>query len=279
VSATSPNPPNRRRKVRYALALPVDITVLRSGVPDAIPGRTLDLGEGGLAAILAGELRAGDSVGIEIKLQGTPEPLLAMAIVRHQHELRCGLEFQHLSLDQRELIRDLSLRGVPLRNTEPARVRIAEPAATVPANARPVTPLIRFRRWLGITAAAIFLVAAVAGWHWYRGWQELESHIDQQPVSETSVAQVPPSEVEHLVVHKVDPVYPEDAKRANLQGVVVLATVIGSDGNVERVSPVSGPDVLASAAMEAVRWWRFQPYLVNGKPVPIETMLAVDFRL
>jgi TonB family protein len=278
VSAASPNPPtsNRRRRTRYAIALPVDITVLRSGVPDAIPGRTVDFGEGGMAAILAGELRTGDTVGIELKLQGTPEPLLAKAVVRHHHELRCGMEFQHLSLDQREIIRDWSIRGVPLRSVAPLRPPVMEPAATL---ANPPTPRKRIRRWLGITAALIFLIAAVAGWQWYRGWQELESHIDQQTASESSVERVPPAEVERLVVHKVDPVYPEDAKRANLQGVVVLATVIGRDGNVEKVRPVSGPDVLASAAMDAVRWWRFQPYLVNGKPVEIEIMVAVDFRL
>jgi TonB family protein len=278
VSASSPNPPtNRRKKVRYAIALPVDITVLRSGVPDAIPGRTVDFGEGGMAAILAGELRTGDTVGIELKLLGTPEPLLAKAVVRHHHELRCGMEFQQLSLDQREIIRDWSIRGVPLRSVAPLRPAIMEPAATV--DPIPVTPRKRIRRWLGITAVLIFLIAAVGGWQWYRGWQELESHIDQQAASEVSVERVPASEVEHLVVHKVDPVYPEDAKRANLQGVVVLATVIGRDGNVEKLRPVSGPDVLASAAMDAVRWWRFQPYLINGKPVEIETMVAVDFRL
>lgn len=278
MSAASPNPPtsNRRRRTRYAIALPVDITVLRSGVPDAIPGRTVDFGEGGMAAILAGELRTGDTVGIELKLQGTPEPLLAKAVVRHHHELRCGMEFQQLSLEQREIIRDWSIRGVPLRSVAPLRPPVIEPAATL---ANPPIPRKRIRRWLGITAALIFLIAAVAGWQWYRGWQELESHIDPQTASEASVERVPPSEVEHLVVHKVDPVYPEDAKRANLQGVVVLATVIGRDGNVEKVRPVSGPDVLASAAMDAVRWWRFQPYLVNGKPVEIETMVAVDFRL
>ena len=281
VSAATTNLPtsNRRRKVRYAIALPVDITVLRSGVPDAIPGRTVDFGEGGMAAILAGELRTGDTVGIELKLQGTSQPLLAKAVVRHHHELRCGMEFQQLSLDQREIIRDWSIRGVPLRSVAPLTTAIVEPAATVDVTPRSENRRNRIRRWLGITAAVIFLIAAVVGWQWYRGWQELESHIDKQTASEKSVERVPPSEIEHLVVHKVDPVYPEDAKRARLQGVVVLATVIGRDGNVEKVSAVSGPGVLASAAMDAVRWWRFQPYLVDGKAVEIETMVAVDFRL
>ena len=55
--------------------------------------------------------------------------------------------------------------------------------------------------------------------------------------------------------------------------------VIGRDGSVEKVTPVSGPDVLTTAAVNAVRWWRFQPYVVNGKAVEIETTLAVEFRL
>ena len=281
MSISSANPPeyNRRRQARYAIAVPVDITVLRSGVPDAIPGRTVNFGEGGMAAVMAGELRTGDAVGIEVKLQGAPEPLLAKAVVRHHQALRCGLEFQHLSPDQREIIRYWSGRSEPLRPFGVARVPVMEPAAHLAPAFQPPRPASRFRPLFAISVAAILLAVFGIAWQWHRGWQELESHIDQHSVAGASVAQVPSSEVEHLVLHKVDPVYPEDAKRANLQGVVVLATVIGRDGSVEKVRPVSGPDVLASAAMEAVRWWRFQPYLINGKAVEIETTLAVEFRL
>jgi TonB family protein len=274
----NPAATNRRRMTRHAIAVPVDVTVLRSGVPDSIPGRTMDVGEGGMAAILAGELRPGDSVGIELRLQGFPEPLLARAVVRHQQHLRCGMEFQHLSSEQREVIRLWGGREELSRPREVARVSLPPPGLAVPTSRWRKSKLRReLVLWPAVLAA--LLITCVAAWQWRRGWDELESRVDKTPVAASALAKVDAAEIEHLVVHRVDPVYPEEAKRANLQGVVVLATVIGRDGSVERVSPVSGPDVLTSAAIDAVRWWRFQPYVIDGKAVEIETTLAVEFRL
>jgi protein TonB len=83
--------------------------------------------------------------------------------------------------------------------------------------------------------------------------------------------------MEQLITHKVDPLYPDAARHAHLPGMVVLKTVIGRDGAVLEVRPLSGPDVLASAAVDAVKWWRFQPYRVNRQPVEVETTFAVNF--
>jgi protein TonB len=84
--------------------------------------------------------------------------------------------------------------------------------------------------------------------------------------------------MEKLVTHKIAPIYPEAAKQANIQGVVVLDATIGRDGTVLDVRPISGPGELTPAAVDAVKWWRFQPYLVNGQAVQVKTRLAVDFR-
>ena len=84
--------------------------------------------------------------------------------------------------------------------------------------------------------------------------------------------------MEHLLTHKVDPVYPEAARETNAKGLVVLDAVIGPDGTVRDLRPVSRPDVLEPAALEAVRWWRFEPYRLNGKPVEVETTVAVEFQ-
>jgi protein TonB len=84
--------------------------------------------------------------------------------------------------------------------------------------------------------------------------------------------------MEGLLTHKIEPIYPESARLANIQGVVVLDAVIGSDGTVVDVRPVSGPDELTPAAVDAVKWWRFQPYVVDGQPMQVRTRLAVDFR-
>jgi protein TonB len=58
----------------------------------------------------------------------------------------------------------------------------------------------------------------------------------------------------------------------------VLDVIVGRDGSVERVYPLNGPKVLGQAAAAALRWWRFQPYLVDGKPVVVETTVAVEFK-
>ena len=84
--------------------------------------------------------------------------------------------------------------------------------------------------------------------------------------------------MEKLVTHRVDPDYPEAARPANLQGVIVLDVVVGRDGSVVDMRALNGPDVLAQAAMDALRWWRFEPYRVDGRPVVVETTVAVEFK-
>ncbi|MGA7376702.1 MAG: PilZ domain-containing protein, partial [Candidatus Sulfotelmatobacter sp.] len=101
-------PHSRRHSLRYSLQEPLDVTVLRSGVPDSVPGRSLNLGAGGLAAVLAGELLSGEVVGVEIHLPKTAAPLRARARVRHHDKLRCGLEFVGLSADQQAAIRSFA---------------------------------------------------------------------------------------------------------------------------------------------------------------------------
>jgi protein TonB len=82
-----------------------------------------------------------------------------------------------------------------------------------------------------------------------------------------------------LLVHKVDPEYPAAARQEKLQGVIVLEVVVGRDGTVLETRALNGPDVLAQAAMEALRWWKFEPYSVQGKPAVVETTVAVEFKL
>jgi protein TonB len=81
-----------------------------------------------------------------------------------------------------------------------------------------------------------------------------------------------------LVTHRVDPNYPEAARPANLQGVIVLEVVVGRDGSVLGMHALNGPEMLAEAAMDALRWWRFEPYRVDGQPVVVETKVAVEFK-
>src|SRR5271156_4970995 len=97
---------SRRRVPRFEVRAPLDVTVVRTGVPDTMPGRSLNVCERGIAAMLAGELVAGEVVGVEMRLPLPGNPLRARAMVRYQSKLRCGLEFLGLTAEQRGTIRE-----------------------------------------------------------------------------------------------------------------------------------------------------------------------------
>jgi len=86
-------------------------------------------------------------------------------------------------------------------------------------------------------------------------------------------------EMQALVLKKVQPQYPEAAKRDHIQGTVLLKVTIGKQGDVENLQLISGHPALASAAIEAVKQWRYKPYLQNGEPVEVETEVTVNFTL
>jgi periplasmic protein TonB len=91
-----------------------------------------------------------------------------------------------------------------------------------------------------------------------------------------------PFVVSHLsearLVHRVEPVYPRMAILAGLQGEVRLHAIIARDGTIQSLSVSGGQPILAQAALEAVRQWRYRPYLLNGKAVEVETFITVNFR-
>ncbi|HUN87326.1 MAG TPA: energy transducer TonB [Terriglobales bacterium] len=84
---------------------------------------------------------------------------------------------------------------------------------------------------------------------------------------------------EGLLVHKVTPPYPPLARAARVQGSVVLQAVIGKDGNIQNLKLVSGHPMLAPAAIEAVKQWKYKPYFLNGEPVEVDTQITVNFTL
>jgi TonB family protein len=81
------------------------------------------------------------------------------------------------------------------------------------------------------------------------------------------------------LISKPVPRYPAEAKQARIQGVVKLFAVIGRDGAVENLTVISGDPLLATAAMDAVKQWVYQPTLLNGNPVEVETEIDVNFTL
>jgi len=81
------------------------------------------------------------------------------------------------------------------------------------------------------------------------------------------------------LLKKVQPIYPPEARQTRIQGVVRLRAIIGKDGSVGKLEVVSGHPYLLQAALDAVRQWRYEPTLVEGKPVEVDTVIDVYFQL
>jgi periplasmic protein TonB len=101
------------------------------------------------------------------------------------------------------------------------------------------------------------------------------------PVPPVTVAR--PVQISHMsegdLVHKILPTYPALARAARLQGQVVLQAVISKQGGIENLRVLSGHPMLVPAAIDAVRQWRYRPYILNSEPVEVETQITVNFSL
>jgi protein TonB len=82
-----------------------------------------------------------------------------------------------------------------------------------------------------------------------------------------------------LLIRKIQPTYPPLARQARIQGQVLLQAQISKQGTIENLQLISGHPMLAPAAIEAVKQWRYKPYFLNGEPVEVETQITVIFSL
>lgn len=94
-----------------------------------------------------------------------------------------------------------------------------------------------------------------------------------------STARVSRGVMEGMLIYKVLPVYPSIGRAIRAQGTVVLQATISRAGTIENLHAVGGPPVLQQAALDAVKQWRYRPYLLNGEPVEVETTVNVEFKL
>ena len=85
--------------------------------------------------------------------------------------------------------------------------------------------------------------------------------------------------MEGNLIRRVQPEYPATAKMAHIQGQVVLSAVISKEGTIEKVQVLCGHPLLVQAALEAVKQWRYRPYVLNDEPVEVETQITVNFVL
>lgn len=104
----------------------------------------------------------------------------------------------------------------------------------------------------------------------------MQQCVSQNPAT-TDAVRVTSSDRKPAVV--VQPVYPDEAKRAGIKGTGVLDVTVGETGHVDVARPVSGPKELWAAATEAVEQWKWEPFLLNEKPVRVRTKAVVKFVL
>jgi TonB family protein len=82
-----------------------------------------------------------------------------------------------------------------------------------------------------------------------------------------------------LLIQKTPPIYPPMAKNARVSGTVVIQATISRNGTIENPRVVSGPAMLRQSALDAVKTWRFRPYMLSGEPVEVETTVNLNFSL
>ncbi len=114
----------------------------------------------------------------------------------------------------------------------------------------------------------------------------LGMHVNPATASETATPpktpkqlSVPAAVMSGNLTNKAVPIYPPAAKKAKIQGTVVLGVVIGKDGNIKSLRVLSGPSELQQSALDAVRQWTYKPYLLNGDPIEVETTVNIVYSL
>ena len=81
-----------------------------------------------------------------------------------------------------------------------------------------------------------------------------------------------------LLIKRVEPQYPRNAVVTHTQGAVQIEATVDKEGRVINPKVVSGPFMLAPAALEAVRQWRYKPYYLDGEPVEVQTQITINFK-
>jgi TonB family protein len=130
----------------------------------------------------------------------------------------------------------------------------------------------RSRLLIAIACAAVALITCVSAIALRVNISEAQAQTDQPKKIHVKSDNL-------KLVSQVHPIYPPEAKKARIQGAVVLEVVISKEGVPEHIVVQSGPEELRVSALDAVRQWRYEPYLLNGDPVEVETTITVTYEL
>jgi protein TonB len=103
--------------------------------------------------------------------------------------------------------------------------------------------------------------------------------VKAEPAKPKGPARISGGVIAGTILEKTQPIYPPIAKAAHVQGSVVLHAIIGKNGSIQDLKVISGPAMLQSAALDAVKQWRYKPYILNGDPTEVDTTVTVNFNL
>jgi TonB family protein len=107
-----------------------------------------------------------------------------------------------------------------------------------------------------------------------------EEPVPKPPPQDTPTAEPSAEVVKPVLIHRVNPEYPEVARKSRIQGVVILEANVTREGTVKNLKVIRGlHPILDQAAMKAVGQWRYKPATLNGKPVNVQTTITVNFKL
>lgn len=134
---------------------------------------------------------------------------------------------------------------------------------------------------VGLFALIVLLAAGASGQDAPAAGAASTNSPQQQPAppKEPARIRVGGNVASSKITHLVRPVYPDAAKAAHISGTVLLRCIIAKDGTIMQLTYISGPPLLLKAAMDAVRQWTYQPTLLNGNPVEVDTTISVVFTL
>jgi protein TonB len=200
--------------------------------------------------------------------------------------------YRAIPLPKRETLTMLYLQPPPAAGGNPTKLHAPQPVSTYTATSTGITAPVHKTQAappppVGITGGMLQgvpggAVGSVSG----GGFSDMMNSAPSVPVLAKSPVPMPAKRMriasrvaEANLIHDVAPQYPPEAGRARIEGIVVLMAAIGKDGSVQDVQVESGLPILAQAAIDAVRQWRYKPYMIDGEPVEVDSRITINFTL
>jgi TonB family protein len=125
--------------------------------------------------------------------------------------------------------------------------------------------------------AAMLAVCVTIGVMTCASAMALRMNVAAEKSESHSAVKVAPGVIAGQAIYQKKPVYPPEAKANHVEGAVVMEAIISKTGDVQNLRVVSGPEPLRAASIDAVKEWKYKPYMLNGEPTEVETTITVTY--